>query len=73
MSILKRGSVSEAVKALQNDLNTIGVTVDTDGIFGPGTEKGVKTFQTASGIEADGVVGPNTLAKLAEAVAATKG
>lgn len=35
-----------------------------DGDFGPDTEKAVKAFQTRKGIARDGIVGPNTWAKL---------
>ena len=48
------------VKALQNALVKAGITVDTDGVFGPGSEKAVKTFQSQQGLGADGIVGANT-------------
>ena len=34
------------------------------GKFSGGTEKAVKAFQEENGLKADGIVGPNTLAKL---------
>ncbi len=34
------------------------------GKFGGGTEKAVKAFQEENGLKADGIVGPNTQAKL---------
>lgn len=71
--VLKRGSAGNDVKKLQEQLNTIGVSCDADGIYGPNTEKAVKTFQTASGIEADGIVGDATRAKISEALAAQGG
>ena len=36
----------------------LGIT--TDGDFGPGTEKAVKTWQTNNGLLSDGIVGPKT-------------
>ena len=66
--LLARGSKGIEVEVIQQQLNTIGVTCDVDGDFGPGTEKAVKTFQTASGIKADGIVGDYTRAKLSEAM-----
>ncbi len=71
--LLAIGSKGPEVAAVQELLNKIGVSCDVDGDFGAGTQKAVKTFQTAYGIEADGIVGENTLAKLAEAVAAADG
>lgn len=56
MTMLKRGSSGEAVKALQSILG-----LDADGIFGPGTEVAVKEHQKGGGLDADGIVGPATL------------
>lgn len=66
--VLKRGSAGPEVKILQEQLNKIGVSCDVDGIYGPNTEKAVKTFQTASGIDADGIVGEHTRIKLKESL-----
>lgn len=68
--ILRRGSEGEAVKLLQNFLN-----IQSDGDFGPATERAVKAFQVGRGLVADGVVGPATWralrgAKLAQGTAA---
>ncbi len=57
--LLRVGSRGAAVKAMQQDLN-----IDADGRFGPGTKKAVMEFQSANGLVADGMAGPNTLAKL---------
>ena len=60
--LLKRGSRGQAVKDVQCGLNDKGFgQIGVDGIFGAGTEKAVKRFQKASGLAADGIVGPNTL------------
>jgi hypothetical protein len=67
--ILKKGSKGEEVKSVQKVLGQ-----SADGIFGSGTESAVKAWQTKNGLPADGIVGPNTLAKMGikvEAKAAT--
>ena len=56
--IMKRGSRGEGVKQLQRNLGMTGAEVD--GIFGPATEKAVRTFQKNSGAKVDGIVGPET-------------
>lgn len=56
--IMKRGSRGEGVKQLQRNLGMTGSEVD--GIFGPATEKAVRTFQKNSGAKVDGIVGPET-------------
>ena len=48
------------VRALQNALVKVGIDVDVDGIFGRGSDKGVKAFQAQKGLGADGIVGANT-------------
>jgi lysozyme len=58
--ILRRGSSGDAVSALQTKL---GITAD--GQFGTHTDATVKQFQTNNGLAPDGVVGPQTWAKLA--------
>jgi peptidoglycan hydrolase-like protein with peptidoglycan-binding domain len=70
MSLLIRGSVGPEVQKLQEDLNTAGVSVDVDGIYGAATEQAVRTFQTGAALDVDGKAGPVTLAKLAELIAA---
>ncbi|MFI3166962.1 MAG: spore cortex-lytic enzyme [Bacillota bacterium] len=62
---LKKGSNGESVKAMQQALNEKGFWVGTpDGVFGAGTEAGLKKFQSANGLSADGVAGTKTLEKL---------
>jgi len=57
--LLRVGSRGSTVKAMQKDLG-----IDADGRFGPGTKKAVMEFQAANNLVADGMAGPNTLAKL---------
>jgi peptidoglycan hydrolase-like protein with peptidoglycan-binding domain len=71
--MLKRGSHGAEVEALQMELNEFGVQVDIDGHFGPKTEEAVKHFQTAFGLHADGIVGPQTRAALQKALADKQG
>jgi len=62
---LRTGSSGPAVVTLQRELNNAGYSVGaTDGIFGPLTAQGVVRFQTAEGLNVDGIVGPATEAAL---------
>lgn len=64
---LKRGDESEVVRAAQFLLNgrkcSVGIW-GADSEFGPQTEAAVKAFQRRCGLEADGVIGPETWAAL---------
>lgn len=63
------GSHGDNVVQLQQTLNSRGYWCGTvDGIFGSNTYQGVIRFQTDAGLEADGIVGPQTRAALAGAV-----
>ncbi|MBV8257243.1 MAG: peptidoglycan-binding protein [Actinobacteria bacterium] len=65
---LKPGDTGTDVTALQNELNALGYSVGTaDGNYGPATQAAVKSFQTAKGLTADGIVGPQTLTALKQA------
>ena len=67
LPMLKKGSSGGTVKALQFLLIGYGFDCGTwgpDGEFGTATEKAVRAFQTAKGLEADGIVGEKTWAKL---------
>lgn len=60
---LKSGAKRIAVRGLQRRLLDAGYgtgELEIDGRFGPQTEAAVKAFQEASGLEADGIVGPLT-------------
>jgi peptidoglycan hydrolase-like protein with peptidoglycan-binding domain len=52
---VKRGSHGAAVRSLQRILHQ-----HPDGIFGPGTARSLKRFQTRHGLTPDGVAGPAT-------------
>ena len=61
MRILRRGSVGPGVQLLQLALNRAGYgELQTDGIFGPLTERAVRTFQAAQNIQVDGIAGRDT-------------
>ena len=55
------------IMAVQIALEKRGIDVGkVDGIFGDGTRAAVRTFQEKNGIRADGLPGPQTIAKLLE-------
>lgn len=56
---LRAGQRSEQVKSLQ-----IALGVTPSGLYGPATERAVKSFQQKNGLRADGVANAATLAKL---------
>lgn len=64
MKTLKQHTRGEAVKKLQELLNSQGCQLVVDGIFGTGTEKAVKAFQSSESLVVDGIVGPSTWAAL---------
>jgi peptidoglycan hydrolase-like protein with peptidoglycan-binding domain len=59
MSLLRRGLSGEPVKLLQSKLG-----VNSDGEFGPETEKALRKYQQENGLVADGIAGPITLAHM---------
>ena len=66
---LKPGDTGAQVKLLQTALNHLGYSVGkVDGNYGPATTQAVKNFQTAKGLTADGVAGPQTLAAMKSAL-----
>ncbi|MGD1712141.1 peptidoglycan-binding domain-containing protein [Dapis sp. BLCC M172] len=59
------GSTGEDVEYLQKWLNAAGFgSLVVDGIFGVATEEAVKKFQKYYGLTVDGIVGPQSWAKL---------
>ena len=64
-STLKIGTVSTAVKDLQERLISLGyLTGNADGKFGAKTSLALIAFQLKNGLSGDGVAGASTLAKL---------
>ena len=61
--MLRRGSSGQEVRDLQNALIALGYDLGAsgaDGQFGPATEQAVIQFQQDSGLDVDGVYGPQT-------------
>ena len=63
---VRRGSTGDAVRAVQDQFQFRNLSGDprrgprVDGVFGPATERSVRSFQSAVGLASDGVVGPRT-------------
>lgn len=59
---LRQGSGDKnAVMDLQKKLNTYGnAGLEVDGLFGPQTEKALKNYQRANGLQVDGIAGNET-------------
>lgn len=61
-TLSKYGSTGEEVKQIQQVLKEQGYySATVDGIFGNETKDAVVAYQKDNGLDADGVVGPNTL------------
>ena len=67
-NLLRQGSRGADVKALQAQLGM--PAAEQDGIFGPNTERAVRTFQQSMGLQVDGIVGPQTRTAIANSQAA---
>ncbi|MGF1657863.1 MAG: N-acetylmuramidase domain-containing protein [Rubrimonas sp.] len=62
------GARGEAVLRVQQALVALGVRLALDGEFGAMTGAAVRAFQTRQGLVRDGIVGPETLARLESAL-----
>jgi peptidoglycan hydrolase-like protein with peptidoglycan-binding domain len=60
----KQGSTGEDVKTVQYLVTAQGHPTGVDGDFGPATKAAVQAFQSARGLGADGIVGPQTWPQL---------
>jgi peptidoglycan hydrolase-like protein with peptidoglycan-binding domain len=64
---LRKGDMGPDVRKLQSQLEQHGIrTGGVDGNFGPMTQRAVIAFQRSKGLNANGVVGPETWAALAK-------
>ena len=59
IGVLRKGMRSDGVKLMQEALG-----IGADGIFGAGTERALKEWQSNNGLVVDGIAGPSTLGEL---------
>lgn len=57
---VKKGARGNITKLIQERLNSVGFSLDCDGIFGSATHNAVVVFQRNRGLTQDGIVGKNT-------------
>ncbi len=62
--LIEYGTKGATVKSAQTHLTAKGYPLTADGEFGSKTQSATKSFQQAHGLSADGIIGPNTWAKL---------
>lgn len=58
--LVRQGDSGPVVRTVQHLLRQGGATITADGAFGPATDSAVRTFQSARGLTADGLVGSQT-------------
>lgn len=63
--LVQQGDSGAKVWAVQSQLVESGDAVTVDGVFGPGTDSAVRSFQGTKGLGLDGIVGENTWSKFA--------
>ncbi|MCB9640652.1 MAG: peptidoglycan-binding protein [Myxococcales bacterium] len=71
-ALIERGQGGKNVEQLQERLTQVGINVQPDGKFGPGTERKIKEFQKQHGVQQTGKFGPTTLQALKQAEAAER-
>lgn len=59
--MMDEGMQGPMVQMLQQTLQDYGISTKADGLFGPETKQSVKAFQEQTGIDTDGIVGPQTM------------
>lgn len=57
---VKKGAKGNITKLIQERLNSVGFSLDCDGIFGDKTHNAIKVFQKNRSLTKDGIVGKNT-------------
>lgn len=68
MRLYRVGDEGPAVRDIQDRLAALGFeSIDSRSSFGEATKEAVKNFQKAKGLDADGIVGPDTWRSLYEA------
>jgi N-acetylmuramoyl-L-alanine amidase len=67
LPVLSQGDKGKPVKTMQTLIEAAGISCGSagaDGSFGPGTDKGLRKYQTKNGLTQDGICGATTWAKL---------